>query len=134
MNSLFTQVFAAGGSGQNMGKIGGAGLGPFGKNPATTGAGALTQVAGTISAIIGFMTVAAGIWFMFEMLFSGYEWISAGGDAKKLEGARQRLTHGFMGLLIVVGSWALLAVTGQFLGYDILLSNPGQVIQQLQIK
>lgn len=126
-------VFAASG-GQGIGNIGGGGLGPFGQKTATSGTAALSQVANTISAIIGFMTVAAGVWFMFEMLFSGYEWISAGGDAKKLEGARQRITHGFMGLLIVVGAWALLAVTGQFLGYDILLSNPGQIIQQLQIK
>lgn len=127
------KLLAAGGTGQNMGSISGGGLGPFGKGVASSGTTALTQVTGTVSAIIGFMTVAAGIWFMFEMLFSGYEWISAGGDAKKLEGARDRLTHGFMGLLIVVGAWALLAVTGQFLGYDILVTNPGAIIQQLQL-
>jgi len=126
-------VFAASG-GQNIGNISGAGLGPFGQKPAGSGAAALSQVAGTISAIIGFMTVAAGIWFMFEMLFAGYEWISAGGDAKKLESARQRITHGFMGLLIIVGAWALLAVTGQFLGYDILLSNPGSIMQQIKVQ
>ncbi len=127
-------VFAAGGTGQSMGSIGGAGLGPFGQKTAANGTTALTQVATTISAIIGFMTIAAGIWFMFEMLFAGYEWISAGGDAKKLEAARERITHGFMGLLIVIGAWALLAVTGQFLGTDLLISNPGAIIQQLQIK
>jgi hypothetical protein len=127
-------VFAAGGSGQNLGTIGGGGLGPFGQKMATSGTAALTQVASTVSAIIGFMTIAAGIWFMFEMLFAGYEWISAGGDAKKLEEARQRITHGFMGLLIVVGAWALLAITGQFLGYDILLSNPGSIIQQIKVQ
>lgn len=125
-------IFAAG-SGQSIGTIGGGGLGPFGAHPATSGTAALSQVAGTISSIIGFMTIAAGIWFMFEMLFSGYEWISAGGDAKKLQAAQERLTHGFMGLLIVVGAWALLAVTGQFLGYDILLTNPGALIQQLKL-
>jgi len=126
-------VFAASG-GQSIGNISGAGLGPFGQKTATSGTAALTQIAGTISAIIGFMTVVAGIWFMFEMLFAGYEWISAGGDAKKLEAARQRITHGFMGLLIVVGAWALLAVTGQFLGYDILLSNPGSIMQQIKVQ
>ncbi len=128
------KLLAAGGSGQSMGTIGGSGLGPFGQKTASSGTAALTQVATTISAIIGFMTICAGIWFMFEMLFAGYEWISAGGDAKKLETARERLTHGFMGLLIVVGAWALLAVTSQFLGTDLLLSNPGTIIQQLQLK
>lgn len=127
-------VFAAGGTGTSIGNIGGAGLGPFGQKTANSGATALSQVASTISAIIGFMTVAAGIWFMFEILFAGYEWISAGGDAKKLETARARITHGFMGLLIVVGAWALLAITGQFLGIDILVTNPGNIIQNLRIK
>ena len=131
-------IFAAGSSGQSMGTIGGGGLGPFGALKFGSGQGggvtALSKVASTVSAIIGFMTIAAGIWFMFEMLFSGYEWISAGGDAKKLEAARERLTHGFMGLLIIVGAWAILAITGQFLGFDILITNPGNVIQQLKIQ
>ena len=119
-------------SGQSLGNIQGEGLGPFGQNPASNGTTALTQVSHTVSSVIGFMTIAAGIWFMFELLFSGYEWISAGGDEKKLEKARQRMTQGFMGLLIVVGAWAILAVTGQFLGMDILLTNPGSVINSIQ--
>lgn len=127
------KLLAAAGSGQSIGNIGGSGLGPFGEKTAGSGAQALTQVTGVVSGIIGLLTVCASIWFMFEMLFAGYEWISAGGDTKKLETARQRITHGFMGLLIVVGAWALLAVTGQFLGYDILISNPGAIIQNLKL-
>lgn len=127
------KLLAAGGTAQPLGPIRGAGLGPFGQNPAGSGAQALTQVTHTISSVIGFMTIAAGIWFMFELLFSGYEWISSGGDAKKLEKAQTRMQQGFMGLLIVVGAWALLAVTGQFLGYDILVTNPGSIMQQIQI-
>lgn len=126
-------VFATGGTGQNLGPIQGGGLGPFGLKTATSGTTALSQITSTVSSVIGFMTIAAGIWFLFEMLFSGYEWISAGGDAKKLEAARERLTHGFMGLLIIVGAWAILAVVGQFLGTDLLISNPGALIQQLKL-
>ena len=133
MDLINIKLLAAGGSAQSIGNIGGEGLGPFGKS-APSGTTALTQLAGTISAIVGFMTIIAGIWFMFEMLFSGYEWISAGGDAKKLEAARARLTHGFMGLLIVVGAWALLAVTGQFLGIDLLITNPGNIINQFKLQ
>lgn len=116
-----------------LGTIGGAGLGPFG-NRTFTGVSALSSVTGAVSAIIGFMTIAGGIWFMFNMLFGGYEWISSGGDAKKLNAARERITHGFFGLTIIVASWALLAVVGQFFGYDILVGNPQQLINQLQIK
>ena len=126
-------VYAAGGTAQSLGNISGAGLGPFGNNPASSGTTALSQVTHTVSAIIGFMTIAAGIWFMFELLFSGYEWISSGGDAKKLEKARERMMNGFMGLLIIVGAWALLAIVGQFLGYDILVTNPGSIMSQIKL-
>jgi hypothetical protein len=119
-----------------MGNISGEGLGPFGKFTYSGQGGAVTalgQITGTVSAIVGFMTVAAGIWFLFEMLFGGYEWISSAGDAKKLQTARDRLTHGFMGLIIVVGAWALLAIAGQFFGFDILVANPGKIIDSLQL-
>lgn len=117
----------------NLGNIGGAGLGPFGSQT-FSGESALAAITRGISAIIGFMTIAGGIWFMFQMLFGGYEWISSGGDTKKLTSARERITHGFIGLTIVVGAWALLAVVGQFLGYDILLSSPQTIINQIQIR
>lgn len=131
-------VYAAGSSGgQGLGTIGGGGLGPFGSIHFSGQAGAVTalqKITGAISAIVGFMTIAAGIWFLFELLFGGYEWISSAGDAKKLQVARDRLTHGFMGLTIIVGAWALFALAGQFFGYDIMVTNPGALIQQLRIQ
>jgi len=35
---------------------------------------------------------------------------------KKIESARSRITNAFIGLIIVVGSWSLLAVTEKILG------------------
>ena len=120
--------------GQNLGNIGGEGLGPFGKTEATTGQAALTQVTHAVSAIIGFLTVCGSIWFMFQLLFGGYEWISSAGDTKKLTSARQRIMNGFFGLVIVIGSWVLIAVVGQFFGYDILIAHPGTIIEQLKLQ
>lgn len=119
---------------KNLGPIGGEGLGPFGLKPATSGTAALTQVTGAISSIIGFMTIVGSIWFMFQLLFGGYEWISSAGDTKKLATARQRIMHGFFGLVIIIAAWIILAVVGQFFGYDILVGNPGAIIQQLQLQ
>ncbi len=132
-------LLAAAGQGQQIGNIGGEGLGPFGKlGLFGTGVGggttALTKVTGAVSSIIGFITITAGIWFMFQLLFGGYEWITSGGDAKKLQAARERITHGFFGLTIIIAAWALLAVTGQFFGYDILIGNPGTLIQQMKLQ
>jgi hypothetical protein len=120
---------------QNMGSIKGEGLGTFGNTDfGTGGTVALTKVTGAISAIVGFMTIAGSIWFMFQLLFGGYEWISSAGDTKKLTTARQRIMNGFFGLVIVIAAWVMIAVVGQFFGYDILVSNPGTIINQLQIQ
>lgn len=113
----------------NLGTIGGTDneLGPFGK-----GSTGLPDVLDLISSVVGFMTIAASIWFLFQILYSGYEWTSAGGDTKKIADARSRMTHAFMGMVIVVGAWSLLAVTGQFFGFNTLV-DPEQVMQQLQL-
>ena len=113
-----------------LGNISGEGLGPFGAAPATSGTAAVNQITTVVSSVVGFMTIVASIWFLFQLLFGGYEWISSGGDTKKLASARQRIMNGFFGLIIVIAAWAIVAVVGQFLGYDIL--NPAANIGNLQ--
>lgn len=79
------------------------------------------------------MTVAAGIWFLFQFLTGGFYWMTSAGDKGKLETARHRINDAFVGLIIVVAGWAILNLTGQFLGFDILVIEPGTVIKQLGI-
>jgi len=95
-------------------------LGPFAGKSFSSPLGTLLDY---VSSIIGVMTIFASIWFLFQILYAGYEWISAGGDTKKISAARDRITHAFIGLVIVVGAWSLLAVAGQFFGYNTLV-NP----------
>lgn len=117
-------------AGTPIGSIGGEGLGPFGKNPATSGTDAMNQITKVVSSVVGFLTIVASLWFLFQLLFGGYEWISSAGDTKKLTSARQRIMNGFFGLIIVIGAYAITAVIGQFLGYDIL--NPAASIENIQ--
>ncbi len=117
----------------DLGTIGGEGLGPFGKTT-FTGVSALAAITRAVSSIIGFLTIAASIWFLFQILIAGISWITSGGDKNGLESARNRLTHSFIGLIIVVAGWAILALVGQFLGYDILITNPANFVNLLQIK
>ena len=122
-------------TGQGLGPIRGEGLGTFGGlDFGTGGTLALQKVTGAISSIIGFMTIAGSILIMFQLLFGGYEWISSAGDTKKLTTARQRIMNGFFGLVIVIAAWIMIAVVGQFFGYDILVGNPEKIIQQLKIQ
>lgn len=102
-----------------LGPIGGEGLGPFGKNPGD----GVTGIAKIVSSVIGLMTIAAGIWFLFQFITGGISWISAGGDKSKLQGARDRLTNSFLGLVVVVAGWAILALASTFFGVDFTLST-----------
>lgn len=108
-----------------LGQIGqGPGLGPFagGSDPATS-------IAKIISSIIGVMTVAGGIWFLFHILIGGFNWITAGGDKTKLQSARDTITNAFIGLVVVVAAWAILALAGTFFGID--FTNLGALIGNL---
>jgi len=111
-------IFAAG---QSLGKIGGEGLGPFGGSTGNPAQG----VTKGVSAIIGFLTVVAAIWFLFQFLIGGIAWISSAGDKNKLTEARERLTNAFIGLVVVVASWAMLALAGQFFGWTDILAPAG---------
>lgn len=132
-------IMAAEPSGTSLGGIGGEGLGPFGKlgifgTDEAGGITALEKVTGTISAIIGFMTVAAAIWFLINFIIGGFSWVTAAGDKTKLQEAQSRLYNAFIGLVVVVAGWGILALAGQFFGYDIIVSDPKEVIKQLQFK
>ena len=120
-----------------LGTIGGGGLGPFGNITSDTGFGPATGLIKTtaaISSVIGIMTVAAGIWFLFQFLIGGFFWMSSAGDKAKLHEARERLTNAFVGLLIVVAGWSILALAGQFFGYDIVIGDPKTIITNLGIR
>lgn len=115
-------------------QIGGSGLGPFGKGDYSKETGAVTglqNVTRAVSSIIGVMTVAAGIWFLFNILIGGINWISAGGEKQALENSRNRITNAMIGLVIVVAGWTILALAGQFLGFDILITKPEDIINNI---
>ncbi len=117
------KIFAA----ESLGRIGGEGLGPFSSLGGGSGAGALAKI---VSGIIGVLTIVASIWFMFQLLIGGINWLSSGGEKQKLTEARDRITHAFIGLIIVVASWGIIALTGQFLGGFELL-NPEALLGKI---
>lgn len=118
----------------DLGRIGGEGLGPFGNTPLSATEG-LMGISSVISSTIGIITVSAGIWFIFQFLVGGLNWATAAGDKQKLQDARARITNGFIGLLIVVAGWSILALAGQFFGLEhILISNPDDLKDLLKIQ
>jgi len=110
-----------------LGQIGGEGLGPFGQS---AGDG-LTGITNIVSSVIGIMTIAAGIWFLFQFVIGGFNWINSGGDKAKLQTSRDRLTNALIGLIVVVAGWSILALAGTFFNVDFTISNPTDTLRQL---
>ena len=112
-----------------LGTIGGEGLGPFAK---TTSNPVQTMITG-ISGVIGMLTIVAAIWFLIQVTLAGISWISAAGDKNKLTEAREKLTNAFIGLVVVVAGWAILALAGQFFGWSDILA-PASLFEKIKFK
>lgn len=114
----------------NIGGEPGTGLGPFSNlfqfRLPVEAAKKFTQV---ISNILGVMTIVAGLWFLFRLIIGAYAYMSAGGEAQKIQDATKQITNALIGLIIVVLAYAFLSLIGRLLGLDIL--NPQAIIPNL---
>lgn len=82
----------------------------------TSPEGSVSQLETIISNIIGFITIVAFIFFVFQIIFAGYGFLSAQGDEKKLEAARKKITDGILGITIVVIAFGVTAFISNLLG------------------
>jgi hypothetical protein len=101
------------------------GIGPLGE-PGLTESEAVERFGNIISGVIGFLTVVAGIWFIFQFIIGAIGWLSAGGDKVKVELAQKKITQGIIGLAVVVSAVFLIELIGNLLGLKVL--SPGQFI------
>lgn len=59
------------------------------------------------------------IFVLVYFVWGAVEWIASGGDKGKIESARNRITQAVVGLIILVGSYAIIGFIGQiFFGDD----------------
>ena len=98
--------------------------GPF--SEFTTGADLLEKV---ISVVVGLMTIVGGIYFIFIFITSAYDWMGAGGDKARLQRAQQKMLNGVMGLVIVIGAYAIISLAGYIFGFSLL--QPASLIETL---
>ena len=69
--------------------------------------------------------VLAGLFAFLQILFAGFQFISAGGDQKQIESAWNKIWQSIVGLLIMVLSFGLAALFGILLFGDALaILNP----------
>lgn len=67
--------------------------------------------------IVGWVLTIAAIVAFFYLIVSGFQYITAGGDAAKAQTARQGIINALIGIVVVLISWVVLRYVGtQFSG------------------
>lgn len=83
--------------------------------------GASGQSGGLIllfSNILRLVFVFAGVYAFLNLIIAGFQYMNAGGDAKQLNAAWARIWQSLLGLVIIVGSFALAALFGYIIFGD----------------
>lgn len=79
----------------------------------------LVNMSRIISAISAMLLIISLLYFFLVLVTGGINWMTSEGDKSKLESARNKITHGMIGLIIVAAAWAIFAIAGDFIGIDI---------------
>ena len=74
--------------------------GPYMQASLTT----LTEITGLI---VGIFLSLIGIIFLLLMIFAGYNWMTAQGEEEKVSKAKDTIARSIIGLIIVLGSYAV---------------------------
>lgn len=114
----------------NIGKF--EGLGPLGQEGCAAGGVCFDQFSASakfelaLSVAIGVMTITGGVWFLFVILSSAIQWITAGSDKQAVQNATKRIQNALIGLFLTVSSYGLILLVSKVLGFPIL--DPAQII------
>src|SRR4030042_5617833 len=79
-----------------------------------------TFVAGIIRSAILFLIIVAFIIFFIWTIFAGFRFIFAGGDEKSVSGAWSQIYWGLLGMIVVVGSFAIIKLVETFFKVNII--------------
>lgn len=67
----------------------------------------------------------AAVFLIIYMIWGAIRWLGAGGDSSKVQQARDIMTNGIIGFIILIGSFVIIQYIGQLIGFDLLrLSFP----------
>ncbi|MFH1602187.1 MAG: hypothetical protein ABIB61_04505 [Candidatus Shapirobacteria bacterium] len=74
------------------------------------------RTATVLSGVIGFITLAAVVYFVIRIVLAGFGWMTAGGDAQKVQAAQQTLWQSVLGITIIFLAMAFVGLLGYLLG------------------
>jgi hypothetical protein len=81
-----------------------------------------------LSVLVTAFLAGGVIYFMFNFLLGAISLIGAGGDSQKVEGARGKITSAIVGLVVLLGAFALVSLIENLFGIDLLVINFGSLV------
>lgn len=81
---------------------------------------AIAFTAGLIRNGISLLILVAFITDLLFTIFAGFRFITAGGDEKAVSSAWSQIYYGLIGMLVVMGSYAIIRLVETFFGVDII--------------
>lgn len=90
---------------------------PPGVTPLPQG-GDLGPIIGILNLFLKLVFIAAGLFALFNFIIAGFGFMTAGGDAKQVSAAWNKIQMSFLGLIVIVSSFLLAAILGQILFGD----------------
>jgi hypothetical protein len=88
------------------------------KNPSAQGieSGNVTHVNALYFNIVSFVLLGLGIAAVFILVYAGIQYITAGGDAERAERAKKTILGAIIGIVIIVGAYAIYNYTIRIVG------------------
>jgi len=67
----------------------------------------INSLAGIVSIVIQAFLGLLGVLFLTYLLYAGYHWMTAQGDEKKVDKAKDTITRAVIGIIITIGAYAI---------------------------
>ena len=75
-----------------------------------------TTLGNLVSILVTYLLPLAGLLLLLYLVFAGFQYLTSGGDPKKIEVAKQKLTSGIIGFIVVFISYWLVQLVARVLG------------------
>lgn len=85
---------------------------------ASDGVATLSDLENMAKRLISTMGVLAGIALFVALVIGGFTFLFSGGDAKKLEKARNGITYAIIGIVVIAGAYLIIQLLAQFTGVE----------------
>lgn len=79
---------------------------------------------------IGLLFVFGGLSFFFMLIWGSITWILSGGDKAGLEASKSKITNALVGIVLLIGTFAIVKLIEMFFTVNILSIDIGPLIIQ----